>query len=138
MDVQWARSCLLLVLYSLIMRFHQVQLPQYEDVTIIILDQSLSRMVGMSLIRRIACSQSLEIIFYGFGGNLFVFGLLSDLSNGDSNFPCIEDWFRCVLTVFVAMDLVPIISFALFGVVDGKVSTKPTFNSEDRSTSRGI
>ncbi|CAL9236535.1 unnamed protein product [Arabidopsis halleri] len=109
--VQWYRTCgcrihtlktyPLLVLIYLCMRF----VPQYEDFTLISLDQSYVGMVVMSLIgSRHLCRQSLAIVGSGFGVNLLVSDYLSDHFSRDSDLPCIEDGVRLVLTFSVAMD----------------------------------
>lgn len=109
--LQWSRNCLLLVPIYLNMRFHQFQLPQYEDVRLIRFDQSFARMAVMSFIERLIGRQSLEFIVSGFGVNWFVSGYLSDCFNGNADFPCIEDCFRLILTLKVAKGLVPKFSF---------------------------
>ncbi|KAG7543380.1 hypothetical protein ISN45_Aa07g032980 [Arabidopsis thaliana x Arabidopsis arenosa] len=48
--------------------------------------------------------QSLAIVGYGFGVNLFLSGYLSDHFYGDFDFPCFKDGVRLVLTFFVAKD----------------------------------
>ncbi|KAG7578406.1 hypothetical protein ISN45_Aa03g025920 [Arabidopsis thaliana x Arabidopsis arenosa] len=99
--VQWYRTYPLLVLIYFCMRF----VPQYEDFTLIRLDQSYVGMVVMSLIgSRHLCRQSLAIVGSGFGVNLLVSGYLSDHFYGESDLPCIEDGVRLVLTFSVAKD----------------------------------
>ncbi|CAH8278488.1 unnamed protein product [Arabidopsis lyrata] len=99
--VQWYRTYPLLVLIYLCMRF----VPQYEDFTLIRLDQSYIGMVVMSLTgSRHLCRQSLTIVGSGFGVNLLVLGYLSDHFYGESDLPCIEDVVRLVLTFSVAKD----------------------------------
>ncbi|KAG7550392.1 Protein kinase-like domain superfamily [Arabidopsis thaliana x Arabidopsis arenosa] len=88
-----------------------VAFPQYEDVRLIRFDQSFARMAVMSLLKRLIGRQSLEFIVSGFGVNWFVSGYLSDCFNGNSDFPCIEDCFRLILTLTVAKGLVLKFSF---------------------------